>query len=357
MVKLIQRLQGKTYTYPSEGSIYYRIAKFPHYGRLSNIDVAGIQAGARVDVDRYEKESARDFALWKAPKPGEHFWETPIGKGRPGWHIECSAMAMKYLGETLDIHTGGIDLAFPHHENEIAQSEGATDKPFVRYWMHAEHLLVEGEKMSKSLGNFYTLRDLFKKGYKPSALRFALASVPYRKQLNFTFDGLQQAASSVERLRNFAARLAQGKFPAGKQKGMAARIAEAAEEFDAGLSDDLNTARALAAAFDLLRETNIAIDKGDFRQGDVAAVHEFLTNFDRVFAIMEDNDAEKLRALGFGPEDSGPNDAEIEKLIADRQAARQRRDFPASDRIRKELADRGILIEDAKDGSVRWKRK
>jgi cysteinyl-tRNA synthetase len=357
MVKLIERLQEKTYTYPSEGSIYYRIAKFPHYGRLSNIDVAGIQAGARVDVDRYEKESARDFALWKAPKPGEHFWETPIGKGRPGWHIECSAMAMKYLGETLDIHTGGIDLAFPHHENEIAQSEGATGKPFVRYWMHAEHLLVEGEKMSKSLGNFFTLRDLFAKGYKPSALRFALASVPYRKQLNFTFDGLQQAASSVERLRNFAARLAQGKFPAGNQKGMAVRVAEAADEFDAGLSDDLNTARALAAAFDLLRDTNIAMDKGDFRQGDVVAAQEFLATFDRIFAVMEDNDAEKLRALGFGPAESGPNDAEIEKLIADRQAARQRRDFAASDRIRKELADRGILIEDLKDGSVRWKRK
>jgi cysteinyl-tRNA synthetase len=266
-------------------------------------------------------------------------------------------MAMKCLGETLDIHTGGIDLAFPHHENEIAQSEAATGKPFVRYWMHSEHLLVEGEKMSKSLGNFYTLRDLFAKGYKPSALRFALASVPYRKQLNFTFDGLEQAASSVERLRNFAARLAQGKFPAGKQKGMAARVKEAAEEFDAGLSDDLNTARALAAAFDLLRETNIAMDKGDFRQGDVAAAQEFLANFDRVFAVMEDNDGEKLRALGFGAEDRGPSDPEIEKLIADRQAARQRRDFAASDRIRKELADRGILIEDLKDGSVRWKRK
>jgi cysteinyl-tRNA synthetase len=357
MVKLIQRLQEKTYTYPSEGSIYYRIAKFPHYGRLSNIDVTGIQAGARFDVDRYEKESARDFALWKAPKPGEHFWETPIGKGRPGWHIECSAMAMKYLGETLDIHTGGIDLAFPHHENEIAQSEAATGKPFVRYWMHAEHLLVEGEKMSKSLGNFYTLRDLFAKGYKPSALRFALGSVPYRKQLNFTFDGLQQAASSVERLRNFAARLVQGKFPMGKQKGMAARVAEAAEEFDAGLSDDLNTARALAAAFDLLRETNIAMDKGDFRQGDVAAVREFLAKFDRIFAVMDDNDAEKLRALGFGADGGGPSDVEIEKLIAERQAARQRRDFAASDRIRKELADRGILIEDLKDGNVRWKRK
>ncbi|MGH9742542.1 MAG: cysteine--tRNA ligase, partial [Candidatus Acidiferrum sp.] len=345
------------YTYPSEGSIYYRIAKFPPYGELSNIDVSGIQAGARVDVDRYEKESARDFALWKAPKPGEHFWETPIGKGRPGWHIECSAMAMKYLGETLDIHTGGIDLAFPHHENEIAQSEAATGKPFVRYWMHAEHLLVEGEKMSKSLGNFYTLRDLFAKGYKPSALRFALASVPYRKQLNFTFDGLQQAASSVERLRNFAARLVQEKFPAGKQKAMAARAAEAADEFDAGLSDDLNTARALASAFDLLRETNIAMDKGEFHQGDVAAVQEFLSNFDRVFAVMEENDAEKLRALGFGAEEGGPSDAEIEKLIAERQAARQRRDFAASDRIRKELADRAIIIEDAKDGSVRWKRK
>ena len=357
MVKLIQRLQEKSYTYPGEGSIYYRIAKFPHYGQLSNIDVTGIQAGARVDVDRYEKESARDFALWKAPKPGEHFWETKIGKGRPGWHIECSAMAMKYLGETLDIHTGGIDLAFPHHENEIAQSEAATGKPFVRYWMHSEHLLVEGEKMSKSLGNFFTLRDLFAKGYKPSALRFALASVPYRKQLNFTFDGLQQAASSVERLRNFAARLAQGKFPTGKQKGMAARVAEAAKEFDAGLSDDLNTARALAAAFDLLRETNIAMDKGDFRQADAPVVQEFLANFNRIFAVMDDNDAEKLRALGFGAADSGLDDAEIEKLIADRQSARQRRDFAASDRIRKELADRDILVEDIKDGSVRWKRK
>ena len=298
MVKLIQRLQEKTFTYPSEGSIYYRIAKFPNYGKLSKIDLTGIQAGARVDSDRYEKESARDFALWKAPKPGEHFWETTIGPGRPGWHIECSAMAMKYLGETLDIHAGGIDLAFPHHENEIAQSEAATGKPFSRYWLHAEHLLVEGEKMSKSLGNFYTLRDLFAKGYKPSALRFALASVPYRKQLNFTFDSLQQATNSVERLRNFADRLKQGKFPAGKQSAMAARIAKAAEEFDAGLADDLNTARALAAAFDLVRDANIAIDKGEFRQGDVAAVQQFLATFDKVFAVLEDNDAQKLQALG-----------------------------------------------------------
>jgi cysteinyl-tRNA synthetase len=357
MVKLIERLREKSFTYDSDGSIYYRIAKFPDYGKLSNIDVSGIQTGVRVDVDRYEKESARDFALWKAPKEGEHFWETSIGRGRPGWHIECSAMAMKYLGETLDVHTGGIDLAFPHHENEIAQSEGATGKHFVKYWLHAEHLLVEGEKMSKSLGNFYTLRDLFAKGYKPSALRFALASVPYRRQLNFTFEGLQQAASSVERLRNFVDRLGQGKFPAGAQKGMSARIAEAAQEFDAGLSDDLNTARALGAVFEFVREANIAMDKGEFGQGDVRAAQEFLQTFDQIFAVLTNNDAQKLQALGYGQEKSGSDDAEIEKLVAERQAARSSRDFAASDRIRKTLAERGIILEDSRDGSVRWKRK
>jgi len=354
---LIRKLQENTYTYASEGSIYYRITKFRDYGKLSKVDLSGIQVGARVDNDRYEKESARDFALWKAPKPGEHFWETPIGVGRPGWHIECSAMAMKYLGETLDIHTGGIDLAFPHHENEIAQSEAATGKQFVRYWLHAEHLLVEGEKMSKSLGNFFTLRDLFAKGYKPSALRFALASVPYRRQLNFTFDGLQQATSSVERLRNFTARLKNEKFPAGNQPGMAERIKKAADEFDAGLSDDLNTAQALAAVFDFVREANTVMDKGEFRQGDVAAAAEFLGNSDKVFAVLEDNDGEKLKVIGFGGGDAGLGDAEIEKLVAERQAARARRDFAASDRVRKELLDRGIILEDTKDGKVRWKRK
>jgi cysteinyl-tRNA synthetase len=265
-------------------------------------------------------------------------------------------MAMKYLGDTLDIHTGGIDLAFPHHENEIAQSEAATGKPFARYWLHAEHLLVEGEKMSKSLGNFFTLRDLFDKGYKPSAVRFALASVPYRRQLNFTFEGLQQAASAIDRLRNFADRLKQGKFPAGNQPGMAERIAKAAADFDAGLSDDLNTAMALAAVYDFVREANIAMDKGEFREGDVAAAQEFLATFDKVFAVVADNDAEKLQALGYG-DAAAPDDAEVEKLVAERQEARKRRDFAASDRIRKELADRGIILEDSKDGSVRWKRK
>jgi cysteinyl-tRNA synthetase len=334
MVALIQRLQKNTYTYDSEDSIYYRIAKFKDYGKLSKIDLAGMQINARVDNDRYEKESARDFALWKAPKPGEHFWDTPIGAGRPGWHIECSAMAMKYLGETLDIHTGGVDLSFPHHENEIAQSEAATGKKFVNYWMHAEHLLVEGEKMSKSAGNFFTLRDLFAKGYKPSALRFALCSVPYRRQLNFTFEGLQQATSSVERLRNFAARLKDEKFPAGKASAMTARAARAADDFDAGLSDDLNTAQALAAMYDFVREANISMDKGEFQQADIVPAQEFLANFDKVFAIVEDNEAAKLKELGVESGADTASDAEIDKL-----------------------QDRGIILEDTKDGNVRWKRK
>jgi cysteinyl-tRNA synthetase len=357
MVQLIERLQKKTFTYPSEGSIYYRISKFPEYGKLSKIDLTGIQAGARVDNDRYEKESARDFALWKAPKPGEHFWETEIGPGRPGWHIECSAMAMKYLGETLDIHTGGIDLAFPHHENEIAQSEGATGKPFARYWLHAEHLLVEGEKMSKSLGNFFTMRDLYGRGYKPSALRYALASVPYRRQLNFTFDGLQQAASSVERIRNFADRLRQGRFQLGSPSNMKERAAKALDDFDAGLADDLNTAVALAAAFDFVREANIAMDSGAFGLDDVAASQGFLDAFDQIFTVVRDNDTEKLKELGFGSEEEGVTEAWVETKVAERQAARQRRDFAKSDEIRKELAERGIIVEDGKDGSVRWKRK
>src|SRR5499426_2227771 len=300
MVKLIEKLQQKSFTYDGEGSIYYRIAKFPEYGKLSKIDLTGIQAGARVDNDRYEKESARDFALWKAPKSGEHFWETAIGPGRPGWHIECSAMAMKYLGETLDIHTGGIDLAFPHHENEIAQSEGATGKPFARYWVHAEHLLVEGEKMSKSLGNFYTMRDLYGKGYKPSALRYALSSVPYRRQLNFTLDGLTQATNSVERLRTFAERLKQGKLPAGSPTGFKERAAKALDDFDAGMADDLNTAVALAAAFDFVREANISMDTGKFGEEDATAAQEFLAKFEEVFAVIADEDARKLQELGYG---------------------------------------------------------
>ena len=357
MVSLIERLAAKTYTYKSDGSIYYRIAKFPQYGKLSRVDMSGIQAGARVEMDRYEKADARDFALWKAPKPGEHFWETRIGPGRPGWHIECSAMSMAALGETIDIHTGGIDLVFPHHENEIAQSEAATGKPFVRYWLHAEHLLVEGEKMSKSLGNFFTLRDLFAKGQRPSTIRLLLASVPYRRQFNFTQDSLQQAASSVERLRNFVARLKSGKFPPGASDAVAERARRAQAEFDAGLSDDLNTAVALAAIFDLVRDVNTAIDRGEFLAGDAGPVLAALARFDQIFGVLTDDDAEKLCAAGAAPATDQISDAEVERLIAEREAARKRRDFAASDGLRQELADRGIILEDTRDGGVRWKRK
>ena len=369
MVELIQRLTARGLTYAREGSIYYRIAGFPAYGRLSKIDMAGIEAGARVDVDRYEKNDARDFALWKAPKPGEHFWETAIGPGRPGWHIECSAMAMAYLGETLDIHTGGVDLAFPHHENEIAQSEGATGKPFVRYWLHAEHLLVEGEKMSKSLGNFYTLRDLLAKGHKPSTIRFLLASVPYRRQLNFTMDSLQQAASSVERLRNFAARFKSENFPvrphasaektsvAGNSNDVAARVQQAEDDFDAGLSNDLNTAMALAAVFDLVRDLNIAADRGEIHSEDVPTVLGALAKFDAIFAVLTDNDDLKLRRFGYVREDASLSDSAVAELLAERQAARRLRDFERSDKIRRLLADSGIILEDTREGGVRWKRK
>jgi cysteinyl-tRNA synthetase len=357
MVELIQRLTAKGYTYTSEGSTYFRISKFPDYGKLSKIDVAGMQTGARVDMDRYDKDNARDFALWKAPKPGEHFWETPIGPGRPGWHIECSAMAMAYLGETLDIHSGGVDLTFPHHENEIAQSEAATGKQFTHYWLHAEHLLVGAEVMSKSKGNFATVRELLSQGHKPSSLRFLLASVPYRRQLNFTPESLQGATSSVERLRTFAARIRSGKFPAGESPEIPSRAAKTLEDFDRGLADDLNTAQALAAIFDLVRDVNTAVDRGEFRQGDAAPVLAALESFDAIFAVLRDDDGEKLLALGLAPSSPSLSDAEIEALVAERQAARKRRDFAASDRIRDQLAERGVILEDSRDGGVRWKRK
>jgi cysteinyl-tRNA synthetase len=357
MVKLIQKLEAKGLTYRSDGSIYYRIAKFPPYGKLSKVDLSGIKAGARVETDRYEKDDARDFALWKAPKPGEHFWETAIGPGRPGWHIECSAMAMKYLGETLDIHTGGIDLVFPHHENEIAQSEAATGHVFVKYWLHAEHLIIDGEKMSKSLGNYYTLRDLFRKEHKPSTVRYLLASVPYRRQLNFTADSIQQAASSVERLRNFVARLREEKFPEGASPAMPARADKAVADFEAGLADDLNTAVALAAIFDLVRDVNTAIDRGEFRRQDAPQILTAMKKFDQIFAVIEDHDETRLSALGFGSSGDAISAEQIDALVAERQEARKQRNFKHADELRQELADRGILLEDTRDGGVRWKKK
>lgn len=357
MVDLIERLQKKGLTYPSEGSIYYRIAKFPDYGKLSKINVSGMKAGARVDNDLYEKDDARDFALWKAPKPGEHFWETAIGPGRPGWHIECAAMAMKYLGETLDIHTGGVDLAFPHHENEIAESEAATGRPFAKMWMHAEHLVVDGEKMSKSLGNFFTLRDLFLKGTKPSTIRYLLLSVPYRRQLNFTGDSLQQAESSVERLRNFLARLKTEKFGTGSNAKIEKLADKAEADFDAGLADDLNTAFSLAAVFDLVREGNTAMDRGEFMQQDAPRVVAAMEKFDAILAVLVDNDADQLAKVGFAsPKNRMPGE-QIEALIEQRNAAKKRRDFKRSDEIRQQLAESDIILEDSKDGTVRWKYK
>jgi cysteinyl-tRNA synthetase len=357
MVEIIEKLQNKGFTYKSDGSIYYRIAKFPNYGKLSRIDVTGMQSGARVDMDRYEKDDARDFALWKSPKPGEHFWETRIGPGRPGWHIECSAMAMKYLGDTLDIHAGGVDLAFPHHENEIAQSEGATGKLFSKMWLHSEHLLVEGQKMSKSLGNFYTLRDLLAKGEKPSTVRFLLLSVPYRRQLNFTEEGLRQAESSVERLRNFVNRLKTTNFPAGSHEPNQVRIKRAEMDFDAGLADDLNTAVALAAVFDLVRDANSAMDKGALKQQDATRAVAAMEKFDAVLAVVADDDLQKLSKLGFAQADARMPADEVEGLIEQRKAAKTARDFARADAIRKQLTDSGIILEDSKDGSVRWKYK
>ncbi|MFN0168818.1 MAG: cysteine--tRNA ligase [Bryobacteraceae bacterium] len=345
MVQAVRTLAEKGFTYQSDGSVYYRIAQFPGYGKLSHNDFTGIKAGARVDVDEYDKADARDFVLWKAPKEGEPFWETEIGPGRPGWHIECSVMAIQYLGETLDIHAGGIDLVFPHHENEIAQSEALTGHPFARFWMHAEFLLVEGQKMSKSLGNFFTLRDILAKGYAPEVVRYLLASVPYRRALNFTFDGLKSAATSIERLRNFKLRLESEKFPEGDAAGQIERAHKAAGQFCASLDDDLNTAEALGAVFEYVRETNTVMDSGEFRAGAVAPALDLLAGFDAVFDVLKPTLSE-----------DAITDAAVDALIAERAQARKSRNFKRSDEIRQELLDRGIILEDTRDG-VRWKRK
>ncbi len=345
MAQAIAQLGERGHTYRGDGSVYFRIATFREYGKLSHTDFSGIIAGARVDSDKYEKDDARDFALWKAPKEGEPFWETEIGPGRPGWHIECSVMAIKYLGETLDLHAGGVDLIFPHHENEIAQSESLTGRPFARFWLHSEFLLVEGQKMSKSLGNFYTLRQVIERGHTPEAVRYLLASVPYRKQLNFTFEGLRSAATAIERLRNFKLRLETEKFEPGVNEAMAARPARAAEQFRQAMDDDLNTAEALAAVFEFVRDANTAMDAGEFRAGNAPAALEFLARFDEVFEVLQPS--ARAGAL---------SDAEVEALIAERTEAKKRRDFARADEIRGQLAEQGIVLEDIK-GGVRWKRK
>src|SRR5277367_1786044 len=297
MVALIQRLAAKDLAYQApDGSWYFRIAGFPEYGKLSKKDFSSISDGARVDLDEYDKDSARDFALWKAAKPGETHWDTALGSGRPGWHIECSAMAIRYLGDTLDLHAGGEDLMFPHHENEIAQSESATGKTFAYHWMHVKFLLVDGRKMSKSEGNFFTLRDLLLKGYKASAIRFLLISVPYLHPLNFTMEGLTESASAVERVRTFAQRIRGGGWAAGLNAELEAQTAKAQQQFTAALEEDLNTSEARAAIFDLVRAGNIAADAGNLYAGNDTSITEALRRFDEVFAVLEDRDAEIARA-------------------------------------------------------------
>jgi cysteinyl-tRNA synthetase len=394
MAAFIADLVDKGFAYRTDdGSYYFRIAKFPEYGKLSKKDFAGMNDGARVDVDEYEKDSARDFALWKAPKPGEASWDASIGPGRPGWHIECSVMSMEELGPSFDLHAGGEDLIFPHHENEIAQSESQSGQPFARYWFHSRFLLVEGQKMSKSLGNFFTIRDLVLRGHKPSSIRWLLTQVPYRNQLNFTFDGLKAAASSVEKLRNFRFRLenalkANSSATDGKhaekgtdaggtngrgQLSLATLARETTGRINAALDDDLNTAEAQGAIFDMLRKANSALDAAEVRQDEIKALLEVLEKFDAIFGVLKDDDQPKMnvildwaRAEGREKEISPElraiagsaqlTDEQVNQRLSEMEAARKARNFKASDALRAELTAAGILVENTKEG-VRWRRK
>ena len=343
MVVIIKKLLKNNVAYKSEdGSVYFDISKFMSYGKLSHAKIRALKEGARVKLDSYEKDEARDFALWKSynAEDGNVFWKTEIGKGRPGWHIECSAMSMKYLGSHFDIHAGGVDLVFPHHENEIAQSEAFTGKKFVNYWFHNEHLLVEGHKMSKSLGNFYTLRDLLQKGYNPKAIRYLLLSVHYRTQLNFTEEAIKAAENSIQRLKDFMIRLKEIKSNA-KSKKIEKLVKKTKNQFEEAMDDDLNISIALSHVFEFVKEINTLMMEIKIGRNDAKKIISLMEDFDNVLAVLEEKE-EKLNP-------------ELKKLIAEREKSRKEKDYDKADEIRQQLREKGIILEDTKDG-VRWKK-
>ena len=365
MVVLIKALLDKGFAYRKDGSIYFAIDRFPSYGRLSKIGLEDRRPGRRGDADEYEKESVHDFALWKAPKEGEPVWETEVGPGRPGWHVECSAMSSKYLGPTFDIHCGGVDNIFPHHENEIAQSEAANGVKFVNYWLHCHHLVVDGEKMAKSKGNFYRLDDVLAKGYDPREVRFLLLSTHYRKMLNFTFDALEQARAGRNRIRDFLVDLKDVKREGSANPEVSRLIASARAGFLSGLEDDLNISEAMAALFSLIKSANVLKDKGEISKVDAGRFMDFVLLLDKKILAIEPTDVmlrvdsarhehkvDQLELKADGPNDL---DAYIQQKIDERQKARVGKNFKLADEIRRELLREGILLEDTKDG-VRWKR-
>ncbi len=346
MVALVERMLEHGHAYKAEdGSIYFRIASFAKYGELSHMNLDELKTGARVASDEYEKDSVSDFALWKAwdEQDGDVFWETPLGKGRPGWHLECSAMSMKYLGETFDIHTGGVDNIFPHHENEIAQSESATGKPFVKYWMHSEHLIVDGKKMSKSLGNFYTLRDILAKGYSPVAIRYLLVSTHYHAQLNFTFAGIDGAKSAIERLRDFHHRLGEMTGSGPAQADFVAAVKETKALFTENLDNDLNISGGLGVLFEFVKETYKRMEIGGVNAEDAKAARALIEDIDKLLDVLR-------------PDESSVDAGKIESLIAERKDARAKKDWKRADEIRALFDQMGIIVEDTPSGT-RWKQK